>query len=152
MNILINSAHLYSMLKSETHDFNFYFNRLSKISLPSTRDHLWLNDMLLYYLSFLSMDASIAFFSFLLYVLCSVTTPQQLLTIPIVYCYLCPPFFKNNRAFYITFAFCFWNTFISKISQKWFQKHSEKYFLIVIVPYISRILLCVTSPLEVTSF
>ena len=92
------------------------------------------------------------FFSFLLYVLCSVTNPQQLLTIPIVYCYLCPSFFKNNRAFYITFAFYFWNTFISKISQKWFQKHSEKYFLIVIVPDISRILLCVTSPLEVTSF
>ena len=94
----------------------------------------------------------LTFFSFLLYVLCSVTNSQQLLTIPIVYCYLCPSFFKNNRAFYITFAFCFWNTFISKISQKWFQKHSEKYFLIVIVPYISRILLCVTSPLEVTSF
>ena len=39
----------------------------------------------------------------LLYVLESVTNPLQQL----VFCYLCPPFLKNNRDFYINLDFCF---------------------------------------------
>ena len=63
--------------------------------------------MNIFYLSFLSKHTPIVFFFFLLlYVLGSVTKPiQQLLTIPSVY--LCPPFLKNNHAFYKNLDFCF---------------------------------------------
>ena len=72
--------------------------------------------MNVYYLSFLPKDATIAFiFFFPLYILGSVTKPlQQLLTIPSVCCYLCPPFLKNNRAFYINLDFCFENRLFLK--------------------------------------
>ena len=47
-------------------------------------------------------------FFFLSYVLDSLTKPlQQLLIIPSVFCYLCPSFLKNNRAFFINIDFCF---------------------------------------------
>ena len=65
--------------------------------------------MNIYYLSFLSKDAPTVFvFFFLSYVLDSLTKPlQQLLIIPSVFCYLCPSFLKNNRAFFINIDFCF---------------------------------------------
>ena len=48
---------------------------------------------------------------FLFSLICSWLTvtnsSRQLLTIPSVYCYLCPLFLKSNRAFYINFDFCF---------------------------------------------
>ena len=85
--------------------------------------------MLLYYLSFLSKDASIAFvFSFLLYVLGSVTNPlHQLLAIPSVCCYQCPPFFENNDAFYINFEFCLKKGLFQNIS-KIISKYSKNIF------------------------
>ena len=47
-------------------------------------------------------------FFFLSYVLDSLTKPlQQLLIIPSVFCYLCPSFLKNNRAFFINIDSCF---------------------------------------------
>ena len=45
---------------------------------------------------------------FLLSFICSWLSnkpPHELLTIPSVCCSLCPPFFKNNRAFYMKFDF-----------------------------------------------
>ena len=45
---------------------------------------------------FLTEGRTYCLLSFLLYVLGSVTNPlQQLLSIPSVCCYLCPPFFKK---------------------------------------------------------
>ena len=98
--------------------------------------------MLLYYLPFLSKDASIVFvFSFLLYVFGCLTNPLQQLTIPSVCCYLRPPFLKNYSAFYIKFHFCFEKHLLLKHFKNNF-KIFWKYFLIVIVLYILRKSLC----------
>ena len=58
-----------------------------------------------------------------------------------------PSFFKNNRAFYISLDFRFEKRLFLKYFENDF-KIFRKYFLIVIVLYIFRISLCVTSPLE----
>ena len=71
-------------------------------------DRMVICEMNIFYLSFLSNKHTpiVFFFFLLLYVLGSVTKPiQQLLTIPSIY--LCPPFLKNNCAFYKNLDFCF---------------------------------------------
>ena len=83
------------------------------------------------------------FFYFILCVLFSVTNTQQLLTIPIVYCYLCPSFLKNKL--FINFVSCLEKRLFLKYLKNYF-KIFRKYFLIVIVLYIFKISLCVTSP------
>ena len=74
-----------------------------------------------------------------IYVFRSVTNHlKKSLTILSVYCYLWPPF--NITAL---FTFSLWKALVSKIFQ-----NILKIFLIVIVLYILRILLCVTIPLD----
>ena len=113
---------------------------------PSSWDHLWSNNMLLY--SLFLIRRRIHFLCFLLslvYTWLSNNSLQQLLTIPSVCCYLWPPFLKNNRASYINFDFCF----EMHLFLKYFKnnlKIFQKYFLIVIVKYILRISLYVTNP------
>ena len=117
------------------------FNHFNRISIIYDRI-IWFFTISL---SYPRMHPLSLFFSFIWYVLGSVTNTQQLLTIPIVYCYLCPSFLKNNRAFYISFVFCLEKRLFLKYFKNDF-KIFWKYFLIVIVLYIFRISLCVTSP------
>ena len=131
----------------ETHDFNFYLNRRSKIFFIRQPEITYDRIICSFTISIFypRMHPLSLFFSFIWYVLGSVTNTQQLLTIPIVYCYLCPSYLKNNRAFYINFVFCFEKRLFLKYFKNDF-KIFWKYFLIVIALYIFRISLCVTSP------
>ena len=70
--------------------------------------------------------------------------PQTIINSPMSLLYLCPPFLKNNCAFYINYDFCFQKHLVLKYFKNNF-KMSLKYFLIVIVLYILRISLCVTN-------
>ena len=132
----------------KTHGLNFYLNRLSKMFFIRPPEIIYDRIICSFTisLSYPRMHPlSLFFFYFILCVLFSVTNTQQLLTIPIVYCYLCPSFLKNNRAFYISFVFCLEKRLFLKYFKNDF-KIFWKYFLIVIVLYIFRISLCVTSP------
>ena len=135
----------------KTHDFNFYLKRLSKMFF--IRQPEIISDRIIcsftISLSYPRMHplSLFFFFYFILCVLFSVTNTQQLLTIPIVYCYLCPPFLKNNCAFFINFVSCF----EKRLFLKYFKNDLKifwKYFLIVIVLHIFKISLRVTSPLQ----
>ena len=100
--------------------------------------------MLLFYLSLLSKDAPVVFvFSFLLYVFGSVTNPlQQLLTIPSVFCYLFSSFFKNNRAFYTNFDFCFEKRLFLKYFKNNFKILYEYVVIWIICGYMNNIWIC----------
>ena len=121
----------------KTHDFNFYLNRLSKIFFIHQPKIIYdrIISSFSISLSYPRMHSLPLLFSFLWYVLGSVANPQQLLTIPIVYCYLCLPFLKNNRTFYINFAFRFEKHLFLKYFKNDFKIFC-KYFFIVIVLYI----------------
>ena len=130
----------------ETHDFNVYLNRLSKRFFIRQHEIIYNRTICSFTisLSYPRTHLLSLFYSFILYVLGSVTNTQQLLTIPIVYCYLCPSYLKNNRAFYINFVFCFEKRLFLKYFKNDF-KIFWKYFLIAIALYIFRISLCVTT-------
>ena len=131
----------------KTHGLNFYLNRLSKMFFIRPPEIIYDRIICSFTisLSYPRMPPLSSFFSFILYVLGSVTNTQQLLITPVVYCYLCPSFLKNSRAFFINFASCFEKRLFLNYFKNGF-KTLWKYFLIAIVMYIFRISLCVTSP------
>ena len=130
----------------KTHDFSFYLNRLSKRFFIRQHEIIYNRTICSFTisLSYPRTHLLSLFYSFILYVLGSVTNTQQLLTIPIVYSYLCPSFLKNDRTFFINFVSCFEKRLFLKYFKNDF-KIFWKYFLIVIALYIFRISLCVTS-------
>ena len=130
----------------ETHNFNFQLNRLSKIFLIRQPEIMYDGVISSFSISlFYSRMHPLSFLSPFLYnyILGSVANPlQQLLTIPSVCCYLCPPFLKITAFFCINFDFCF----EKRLFLKYFKNNFKiflKYLLNVIVLYILRISLCV---------
>ena len=154
-----NSVYLCSTEKVETHNFNFDLVRIEvQEQLPmyslvgtfwnllhlSSWDHLWPNNTLLYYFSFLSEDALIFFVFFSLqYVLGSVTNSlKKLSTIPSVCCYVCPPFLKNSRAFYISFDICFEKPLFLEYFLKNFKIFKKIFFGCNSSLYFEKIVVC----------
>ena len=127
-----------------THDCNFYLNRLSKIFFICQPEIIYgrMICSFIISLSYPRMHPLSLFFSFLWYVLGSVINPQQLLTIPIVYCYLCLSFLKKQPCFLHKLWFLFWKTFISKIFQKWFQNIRKVFFNCNSSVYFQNIVVC----------
>ena len=131
----------------KTHGLNFYLNRLSKMFFIRPPEIIYDRIICSFTISLsyprMHPLSLFFFFYFILCVLFSVTNTQQLLTIPIVYCYLCPSFLKNKL--FINFVSCLEKRLFLKYLKSYF-KIFRKYFLIVIVLYIFKISLCVTSP------
>ena len=131
----------------KTHGLNFYLNRLSKMFFIRPPEIIYDRIICSFTISLsyprMHPLSLFFFFYFILCVLFSVTNTQQLLTIPIVYCYLCPSFLKNKL--FINFVSCLEKRLFLKYLKNYF-KIFRKYFLIVIVLYIFKISLCVTSP------
>ena len=129
------------------HGLNFYLNRLSKMFFIRPPEIIYDRIICSFTISLsyprMHPLSLFFFFYFILCVLFSVTNTQQLLTIPIVYCYLCPSFLKNKL--FINFVSCLEKRLFLKYLKNYF-KIFRKYFLIVIVLYIFKISLCVTSP------
>ena len=113
-------------IKMEINDFqnfNFYLKRLSKIFFIRQPDTIYdrIACSLIISLSYLRNTHCLRFLLSFIYALGSVTNHlKKLLTILSV-CYLCPPFFKNKRAFYISALKKFLK--YSKINFKIFQKY-----------------------------
>ena len=128
----------------DTHDCNFYLNRLSKIFFIRQPNIIYGRTIwsFIISLSYPRMHPLSLFFPFLWYVLGSVINPQQLLTIPIVYCYLCSSFLKKQPCFLHKLWFLFWKTFISKIFQKWFQNILKIFFNCNSSVYFQNIVVC----------
>ena len=88
----------------------------------------------------------------LLYVLGSVANPfQQLLTVPSVNCYLRPPFFKNNRVFYIKFDFFFEKRLFLIYFKNSFKIFLKYFFSYNSSVYFENIVVC-NEPLSIWEF
>ena len=146
---MINSVHLYSIYKVETHDFNFYLNRIFKIFFIRQPEIIYGQKIRSF--TFFLIHGCTHCLRFFLSLICSwlsINSPPPAIinnSTSLLLSMSVRHFLKNNRAFYINLDF----RFEKRLFLKYFKNDFKifwKYFLIAIVLYIFRISLCVTSP------